>query len=428
MNERPDTTPIVAGKNMDGLLCNLLKIATPYGHEKLLHKFFPKNKIIDEKGNVIVKVGKDYTTMFSSHMDTVHRNPGDVFLELTEDGYVFGSELNDDNKYVPSILGADDKLGVWIMLKMIKHGTPGLYVFHVGEERGGIGSRYISDRTPELVKGMQRCVAFDRMDYTDVITRQQGGVCCSKEFAKELAKRINVKIPNFKQFEPSSHGVFTDSANYRRLIPECTNLSVGYFNQHTRVENFDYIWLEQIFLPAILDLEWETLPIKRDPKVITASTSYNYSRNANRVLKKIDWDKITYNMDYSKIPYWDKNIVIDKDTPAWKLAILLKKYGFENSSSSTYQAIAEYICDLYKEATEKITGLTNQVEQLKEELEEKTNELETIDVFLNSDGTSVSDILSEKEELEHKLAEVEDAIEMVNGILWEQGEEDDSDK
>ena len=31
-------------------------------------------------------------------------------------------------------------------------------------------------------------------------------------------------------------GSFTDTANYTDIIPECTNLSCGYYNAHTQSE------------------------------------------------------------------------------------------------------------------------------------------------------------------------------------------------
>jgi hypothetical protein len=175
--------------------------------------------------------------------------------------------------YNPSGLGADDKVGCYIMCRLIKENVGGLYIFHVGEESGGVGSRHISTRSPEVVKGIKRAIAFDRRGHTDIITHQSGGKCASNEFASALADQINAHTPNMApKFAPSSHGVYTDTAEYTGLIPECTNVSCGYNSEHTTNENFDLIWLEAIFIPALLSVNWSTLPTVRDVN----DTSYSF--------------------------------------------------------------------------------------------------------------------------------------------------------
>tara|TARA_R100000329_G_scaffold43538_1_gene40691 strand:- start:7362 stop:8831 length:1470 start_codon:yes stop_codon:yes gene_type:complete len=199
-----------------------------------------------------------------------------------------------DTKVEPTaaVLGADDKLGCYIMCKLIQAGVKGLYVFHVGEECGGIGSKYISETTPEIVEGYKYCIAFDRMDYGDIITNQSGGRCCSNEFAQALADELNIYLPPKQQMSPSASGVFTDSANYTEIIPECTNVSVGYKHQHSSREKFDLEWLQSMLLPALLKVKWHELPVKRDPKDVSSNSYYgrgygrynNYNRRNTRAL------------------------------------------------------------------------------------------------------------------------------------------------
>ena len=75
-------------------------------------------------------------------------------------------------KPTPCVLGADDKLGCYIMCRLIEAGVSGLYVFHVGEEVGGIGSSYLAKTYPDKFHNIDRCIAFDRKGYSDVITHQ----------------------------------------------------------------------------------------------------------------------------------------------------------------------------------------------------------------------------------------------------------------
>jgi hypothetical protein len=280
---------------------------------------------VDVKGNLIVQIGKNPKTMFSCHTDTVQsdidqefttlhvsnelyvhasvpsevtwyeniagdtvtdidmkqeaRDAGNSFPFYTLlDGRLYGSKKQFDGwvdthqryatrtaiKPKACVLGADDKLGCYILCKLIEAGVSGLYVFHVGEEIGGIGSKYLSQHKPEYFTGIQHCVAFDRMDYSDIITHQSGGRCCSDTFANALAKQMSAHLPPLQKMAPSTRGSFTDSANYTSLIAECTNVSVGYFSQHTSKERFDLEWLERHLIPTLLKVDWAGLPVERE--------------------------------------------------------------------------------------------------------------------------------------------------------------------
>lgn len=93
----------------------------------------------DKKGNAHKIIG-DAPVIWSSHTDTVHNKKGfqkvHYWIDEKSGDTFFGS-------YGPnaSCLGGDDTAGIWIMLQMIKANIPGHYIFHRGEECGGIGSR-----------------------------------------------------------------------------------------------------------------------------------------------------------------------------------------------------------------------------------------------------------------------------------------------
>lgn len=205
----------------------------------------------DGFGNVHVKVGES-TTLFSSHTDTVHKVGGRQKIYKDE---TLGSVFTDGK----TVLGADDATGCYIMLRMIQHGVPGYYIFHRAEERGGLGSAYLRDHNPELIKGFDRAIAFDRKGYDSVITHQMYRGA-SDLFAEALAKSLG------GAYTPDSTGIFTDTENYAELIQECTNLSVGYFKEHTGDEWQNYRFLEDELLPKLFELKWETLPVARNVK------------------------------------------------------------------------------------------------------------------------------------------------------------------
>jgi hypothetical protein len=127
----------------------------------------------------------------------------------------------------------------------------------------------------EFFKGFDRAVAFDRRGTADVITHQAMGRCASDEFGRALAEALNDYTG--LAYLPSDGGVFTDTANLTKLIPECTNLSVGYDSEHMAAETLDVDhWLA--LREACLTLAWETLPTERDPSVVEKWDSYGWGQ------------------------------------------------------------------------------------------------------------------------------------------------------
>ena len=233
---------------------------------------FPKGIREDDHGNFFYKIGKS-RTMFTSHLDTSGHDQKSV-------NHIFDGDLiKTDGK---TILGADDKAGTTIMLFMIMNNIPGLYYFFVGEEVGCIGSGKAS-RLGDFKGKYDRVVSFDRRDVDSVITYQSFTRCCSDEFANDLAKQLNKSGLKYKIDEG---GVYTDSAEFTNIIPECTNISVGYYKEHTSSECQDIKHLEKL-ANACLTINWESLPIKRDP-LDTEYRTYTIKSN-----KKID-NNITY--------------------------------------------------------------------------------------------------------------------------------------
>lgn len=319
---------------MPPLLFDLLRVASATGLERFIIDILPfKSKgVIDEKGNFSIRIGSSPKTMFSCHMDTVHNLDVKTYLDnntkpilhlLTKDpvhapskdtGIIWAATRNLKTKaWIPFVLGADDKAGIFTMCEMIKAGINGLYVFHVGEESGGIGSHYIAARTPEFVKGIERCIAFDRKDYCDVIEFQNPGRCASSDFTAALAAQLNahIDVPGVGyKFKGGARGTFTDSASYRDLIPECVNLSVGYFDQHTTEERLDVWWLVNKFIPAALEVKWDELPTKRDPKEIVTYPNLNhgydwYSPNKSYSSPKVALPNITKYTAKHSLPVWN---------------------------------------------------------------------------------------------------------------------------
>jgi hypothetical protein len=207
----------------------------------------------DLQGNLIKRIG-DAPVLWSCHTDTVHNQGGIQPVERAGDVMALPS------RKVSNCLGADDTAGVWLMCNMIAAKVAGLYVFHREEESGAQGSRFISKRTPSLLKDIRYAIALDRKGKRDVITHQFGR-CCSDAFATSLAEALNV---GGLDYTADSTGIFTDTANYTDLVGECTNLSVGYYGQHSKQEIQDGAHCAAL-LEALIKLPTKDLIVARKP-------------------------------------------------------------------------------------------------------------------------------------------------------------------
>ncbi len=218
----------------------------------------------DEFGNLFIKVG-DSDVMFTSHLDT-------ATSANTPVNHVFdGDIIRTDGK---SILGADDKAGVTIMLYMIKNNIPGLYYFFLGEEVGCVGSKKVANVQKEnKIEGINKVISFDRRGTTSVITYQSGKRCASDTFGKALSEQLNLANNTFK-YEIDPTGILTDSVQFISIYPECTNISVGYQSEHTFTETQNIVHLEKL-AEACLKVDWNNLPVERDPSKVEYK-SYGY--------------------------------------------------------------------------------------------------------------------------------------------------------
>lgn len=214
----------------------------------------------DTIGNWIVITDPASTILFSCHTDTVHHDPGMQTLHV-RDGMV--SLSNKAKRKHSNCLGADDTAGCWILINMIRANVPGTYVFHYGEERGCIGSEALARMHPNWLNRFTHAIAFDRRGTTDVITHQNGSRCASDLFAYDLAERL--KAAGLDGYAPE-HGVYTDTASYVDLVSECTNLSVGYYREHSAAEVLSIDHLAKL-RDALLRMNWADLVIARDPTV-----------------------------------------------------------------------------------------------------------------------------------------------------------------
>lgn len=346
----------------------LTKQTYPHGTEyELFDRLYDRVPDLqqDDFGNLFLEIGDGSSdVMFASHLDTATSAYTKV-NHVIEDNII-----KTDGK---SILGADDKAGVTIMLYMIKHNIPGLYYFFLGEEVGCLGSRDVAGKhKEEKLAHINKVISFDRRGLDSVITYQSSTRCCSDAFATALGEQLNMVENSFK-YKNDPTGVYTDSAVFTKIYPECTNLSVGYYSEHTMSERQDIEHLEKLAKACLL-VDWTSLPVERDPEKVEYQSYSGYggygwgydddyseyltNRNnrissnktatsGNTGSSKWDYYRESDKADQKKIPFWDEDFnyigsyTIDKKTLEYvKVNLDPKRIRKE------YESIASFLTDI----------------------------------------------------------------------------------
>lgn len=242
----------------------LTEYTAPYGTEALVY-----GKALEGIGFSADKHGNYFqlieggNTLFCAHMDTVGGGEPTPITRRVSEGVVRSDGT--------TVLGADDRAGMTVLLYLLGKGVPGLYYLFSGEERGCAGSKAVVGE--DWVTHYVRAIAFDRRGFNEIITTQMGTRTCSDEFANTLCAALNGVAPStfVPTYAPSSYGAYTDTYSFRGRIPECTNISVGYEGAHGDTETQDIVYLDWL-CRAAAEVDWNTLPTVREPKIETTFT------------------------------------------------------------------------------------------------------------------------------------------------------------
>jgi hypothetical protein len=255
----------------------------------------------DEHGNLFKVVGPvNPVVLWSAHTDSVHA------VEGRQKVHFDGRYIRLHKQSTSNCLGADDAAGIFVMLGMIKAQVPGLYVFHYGEERGCKGSRALAKVTPHFLDGIQAAVAFDRRGTGNIITHMTDGRTCSDAFAASMAKQL-------MDYKADDGGTSTDTMSYRKLVPECTNISVGYYDEHRSTERLDYLHLIAL-RDQMVCFDVDALVIERDLAVnddddYGSSGWGNYGSFGSFGGNDYTWDPVDKRYIQSKKPDTVKSLV-----------------------------------------------------------------------------------------------------------------------
>ena len=340
-DETPKKEHVELDYTMDGsvkqLFLNLTRMQIPFNYEKTLAKFFPADMETDTHGNYFKKIGNN-GMMFCGHLDTYCREYKRVWHVID------GDLIKTDGT---TTLGGDDKAGITIMIKMMEADIPGLYYFFRGEEgvtspTGTWGSKQALKSRKEYFSDIKKCIAFDRKGLTSIISEQMYTECCSEEFVKALTAEFN---KNGLEYKDDPTGMWCDSGVFMEMIPECTNISVGYKAEHTMGEEQNIAHLEKL-VEAAIKIDWNSLPVKRDPNQITKGIGrYNYDydwawdKYSNKQGRKSNYYPAVTIPSYKKIDY------VSMDDMFFSIELELESLGYECVNHGDFEESASMYFD-----------------------------------------------------------------------------------
>lgn len=220
-----------------------------------------------------------------AHADTI---PGDNVKVKFENG-IFTSAIEHKG------IGADDRVGIAMTWLLRNSGHSLLVPF--GEEHGLVGTRFLMNNHQNLFKQLhlehQFAIEMDRQDKDDLafydIATDEFRDWCEKQF------------PKFKR----TRGMSTDIAKLCDEAPEgnpmCgVNISVGYYNQHTKDEKLVLSeWINSFSLLKTM-LEQKEIPrFEHKPYVYTPP---KYSHNSYHGYSGDDYIQLPKRKDKERNP------------------------------------------------------------------------------------------------------------------------------
>lgn len=229
------------------LLKQLYRINSYSGHEEEIKCFvlqqladLPLHIEEDDFGNVLITKGfaEEYPCVVA-HLDEVHQpsvrnlhEEHDVIYAVDENGEPVG-------------IGADDKNGVWIVIRLLQQMKAIKAVLFVREEKATFESyRHGSDDIDlaffDDVKYVLQCDRKGAGDWVTYCTKKEIRLC-DDDFIPEWIRRKYGYMP--------VEGGITDVVHLKQrgLLVPCCNISCGYYNAHKPEEYTNVAELQNSF-------------------------------------------------------------------------------------------------------------------------------------------------------------------------------------
>lgn len=182
-------------------------------------------------GNTIYRFNPDHDMILSAHLDQVKTNGKAVKFYQNDIGIIAGFNKN----WERTSLGADDKNGIWIILKALENKCDVSFIISEGEETGCNGIKKLATSgvlDDNINKDNNYCLVLDRKGGGDILKSGAGVTFCST-----LAQSICNFLKD-KRYSVTS-GSLSDTCTISKYC-ESVNMSVAYYEPHSSIESTDY--------------------------------------------------------------------------------------------------------------------------------------------------------------------------------------------
>ena len=262
----------------------MFKLHSPSKREEgvinFVKKFCKKNGITctsDKKGNMYLVKGDGIRACVVAHMDTVFKIDPDMSI-MESDTIMIGYSKK---RMEQCGLGADDKVGVYMVLQMMKKFDNIKGLLTVEEEIGCLGAKEVQ---LSFFNDVSFAIQADRKGFGEIVVEASNSEysdikLCSAKFTNTIASTIN----KFG-FVTTKNGGSTDVVALKQMgLDICVmNVCCGYYEPH---EETEYIvkkevgTVEDMFYTLISKYSSKQWKFKKAPVKRRSYTSYgSYSR------------------------------------------------------------------------------------------------------------------------------------------------------
>ena len=182
--------------------------------KNFLEKYYPKENVLMTEDYILCK--GDSPIMVVAHMDTVFKSPPQKIYYDQRQRIMWS----------PDGLGADDRAGVFAIIKIIQRGHRPHVCFTTNEEVGGLGALALTREVAACPFDIKYVIELDREGTNDCVFYS----CYNEEFEEFI----------------ETYGFVTDWGTFTDICDICptwhvagVNLSVGYKNEHSTNETLN---------------------------------------------------------------------------------------------------------------------------------------------------------------------------------------------
>ena len=229
-----------------GYLKNLLTFNQTELFEHIVHKVSKNNNynitVSPKSGIIVTPKAVNKYPLICSHLDTI--NDSKKIKLQNSDIEISGEIIRLSQSSLAKCLGGDDRCGVYTALQLINLGFPYGFAFFCDEEIGCIGSSILTKDINEN-ESITAFIGLDRRGLDNVAV-----------YGYDNSDLINLfKNEGYIEVDGSITDVSVLSKQSSKNLA-CVNLSVGYYNEHTKME-FINIFAIQRAIKTLIKLSFD---------------------------------------------------------------------------------------------------------------------------------------------------------------------------